>query len=207
MATKIPKKFGKFKKSFVDTLSKVSNTSRFSAFCAFPVGVSFNGQDDKEHIIVLMRKHLAAYIPQFLLIIFLLFTPSVFGSILNELVGKGNISLMLGITLFCGLMVLTVAIDTFFKWYYSVNIITDERIIDVDFVNILFHRYSEAQLERIEDVTHQPAGILSTIFDYGNVYIQTAGTKPEFIFDNVPRARDVQDTLLDLLELKQEGKI
>lgn len=87
------------------------------------------------------------------------------------------------------------------------SIITDQRIVDVDFSNVLFHRFSEAQLEQIEDVTHTVAGIWGSIFDYGTVYIQTAGSKPEFEFINIPRPRDVQDTLLDLLEMKQKGQI
>jgi hypothetical protein len=88
-----------------------------------------------------------------------------------------------------------------------VNIITSDRIVDVDFSNILFHRFSEAQLENIEDVTHSPVGVFSSIFDYGDVYIQTAGENPEFEFKGVPRPRDIQDTLFDLMEMKQNGKI
>jgi hypothetical protein len=50
-------------------------------------------------------------------------------------------------------------------------------------------------------------GLLGSIFDFGSVYIQTAAAQPEFVFEFVPRPREVQDTLLDLLELKQEGTI
>lgn len=207
MGSRIPKKFTKLNKSFLDRIEKDINSSSVSSYCAFPPGVSFNGQDDKEHIVLMVRKHPAVFIPQMLLVIFLLITPSIFSNILDEIAGKGNFALMLGITVFCLLLAVTVLVDTYFKWFYTVNIITDERIVDVDFINILYHKYSEAQLERIEDVTHRPVGILSSIFDYGNVYVQTAGSKPEFLFDSVPRARDVQDTLLDLLELKQDKKI
>jgi hypothetical protein len=49
--------------------------------------------------------------------------------------------------------------------------------------------------------------VFSSIFDYGDVYIQTAGEKPEFEFKGVPRPRDIQDTLFDLMEMKQSGKI
>jgi hypothetical protein len=45
---------------------------------------------------------------------------------------------------------------------------------------------------------------LASIFDYGNLYVQTAGAKNEFDFCNIPRPRDVQDTILDLRELRRK---
>ena len=77
--------------------------------------------------------------------------------------------------------------------------------MDIDFNGVVNHRVSETQLERIEDVSHSPVGVWATIFDFGNVFIQTAGEQREFQFENVPRPRDVQDTILDLLEEKQNN--
>jgi uncharacterized membrane protein YdbT with pleckstrin-like domain len=201
----VPKKFAKLKKSFIDRISGDVNST--ASFCAFPAGVSFNGQDSGEQIILMVRRHPAVYIPHALLFLLLLISPAFLFPIYNQILGPANLGLWLGSSLVIILFAITLAVDSYLKWYYTVNIITDERIIDVDFNNILYHKFAEAQLEKIEDVSHKPVGIFSSIFDYGNVYIQTAGAKPEFVFDSVPRARDVQDTLLDLLELKQEGKI
>ena len=207
MNTVVQKKFSKLKKTFVERISKDSNNSTFSSFCAFPPEVSFNGQDESENIILMVRKHPITFLPQILLSLVLLFSPFFLLSIFKNVLDNGSFSLWLGSSILFFLIAITIAVDSFFKWYYTVNIITDEKIIDVNFDNILFHSFAEAQLERIEDVSHKPIGIFSSIFDYGNVYIQTAGTKPEFVFDSVPRPRDVQDTLFDLIELKQEGKI
>ena len=69
------------------------------------------------------------------------------------------------------------------------------------------HSMSEAQLEKIEDVTHKQLGILGSFFDVGSVYIQTAGTAQNIEFTNVPRPRDIQDILIDMLESKQKGEI
>lgn len=204
---KIPKKFLKLKKSFVEKIENDVNYGSFTSFCAFPPGVSFSGQDEKESIILMVRKHPATYIPHFLLFLFMIIFPAILSPILSQMVGGGHISLILGINILIWLIAVTFVIDTYLKWYYTVNIITDERVVDVDFVSILYHKFTDAQLERIEDVTHKPVGIFSSIFDYGNVYIQTAGAKPEIVFDSVPRPRDIQDTLSDLLELKQENKI
>jgi hypothetical protein len=208
MKNSIPKKFSKSKKTFVDRISNDITSSAFSSFCAFPPGITFNGQDDKEDIVLMVRQHPAIFILKALLVIFLLVSPIILFPVLNSLFeGAINVALWMGGSLVFLLLAITLAADSFFKWFYSVNIITDERIVDVDFSNILYHKFAEAQLEKIEDVSHKPAGLLSTVFDFGNVYIQTAGTNPEFVFDNVPRPRDVQDTITDLLELKEENKI
>jgi hypothetical protein len=208
MNKSVPKKFSKLKATFIDRISSDVNSSPISSFCAFPPEISFNGQEDKEDIILMTRQHPAVFILKALLVIFLLFAPIILYAIFNSFFeGKMNIALWMGGSLVFVLLAITLAFDSFFKWFYSVNIITNERIVDVDFSNILYHKFSEAQLEKIEDVSHKPAGLLSTIFDFGDVFIQTAGTNPEFVFDNVPRPRYVQDTLLDLLELKEDKKI
>ncbi|KKR06445.1 MAG: hypothetical protein UT34_C0001G0486 [candidate division WS6 bacterium GW2011_GWF2_39_15] len=202
----IPKKFLKGKKSFIANLSSEAGTNRVGSFGVFPTNISFNGQDKGESVVLVVRRHPAVFIPQYFLILVLLFAPVLVLSVFRDIEGL-NFAFALGVGTLFLLLAISTAIDTFLKWYYSVNIVTDQRIIDVDFNNVLFHRFSEAQLEKIEDVSHAPSGLLSSIFDYGDVYIQTAGTKPEFEFTGVPRPRDIQDTLLDLLELKQKGQI
>ncbi len=203
----LPKKFAKSSKSFLDRLADgYSSSQNLGSFCAFPVNVNFNGQEKNEHIVLLVRQHIAALLPQLVILFFLAISPILVFVIFKEIDGIG-MGMTLGVSIFMILVTISFAVDLFFKWYYSVNIITDERIIDVEFNNILYHRFSEAQLEKIEDVSHAPAGLLSSIFDYGDVFIQTAATKNEFDFHGVPRARDVQDTLLDLLEMKQKGQI
>lgn len=207
MPITIPKKFTKLKKSFVERLSSDIGTSALSSFCAFPPGVSFHGQESKEDVILLVRRHPIVLLPQLLLSIVLLSSPFLVFPILKTVLGINNVALWMGVSILFVILAITVVIDTYFKWFYTVNIITDERVLDVNFNNILYHQFVDAQLEKIEEVSHKPVGIFSSIFDYGDVFIQTAGAKPEIVFNSVPRPRDVHDTLSDLLELKQEGKI
>lgn len=209
MPTKVPKKILAANKSFVQRIADSFDKSPVTSFVAFPQQTSFDGQDKDENIVLIIRQHLAVYIPQILLVIALIVIAVIFNvAIANlDIVASSRIAITSGTTIFFILVIMTVIFYTFIKWFYTVNIITDERIVDLDFNNILAHEYSEAQLEKIEDVTHKVNGFLGLIFDFGTVVIQTAGSQPEFEFDNVPRPRDVQDTLLDLLEMKQKGQI
>ena len=209
MPTKVPKKILAANKSFVQRIADSFDKSPVTSFVAFPQQTSFDGQDKDENIVLIIRQHPAVYIPQILLVIALIVIAVIFNvAIANlDIVASSRIAITSGTTIFFILVIMTVIFYTFIKWFYTVNIITDERIVDLDFNNILAHEYSEAQLEKIEDVTHKVNGFLGLIFDFGTVVIQTAGSQPEFEFDNVPRPRDVQDTLLDLLEMKQKGQI
>lgn len=207
MSRRIPSKFTKSKKTFVSRLADKPAPTNLGSFCAFPQKVEFAGQDKGEDVVLLVRQHPAVLIPKYLLILVFLAMPLLSMVVFRVVDQSLNFAFLFGAGLVFLLIAITIAVDTFVKWYFSVNIVTDERIVDVDFSNVLYHRFSEAQLEKIEDVSHAPMGILSSIFDYGDVYIQTAGTKPEFDFVGVPRPRDIQDTLLDLLEMKQKKQI
>ena len=207
--TVIPKKFAESGRSFVDKITQDKRKARFGTFAAFPKDVQFDGIDEAEEIVLMVRRDPASFLVQYLIILAFLFSPVFFFIVLGALGIKDGslIALGLGGSLVFLLIAFTIALDTFLKWYYSVAIITDQRIVDVDFHNVLFHSYAEAQLEKIEDVTHEVAGFMGSVFDYGNVYVQTAGATNEFEFMYVPRPRDVQDVLLDLLEMKQKGEI
>lgn len=208
-STRIPRKFAKAKQTFIGRLANDVQTKHVTSFSAFPDKVSFDGQEETEHVVLLVRQHWAAFIPQVLGVLILLLMPIIFFAFVSALGDSFGSSAAIGLggAVLFFLMAITLAVDTFFKWFYSVNLITDQRVIDVDFTNIMYHRFSEAQLEKIEDVSHSTGGVLQSFFDFGTVYLQTAGTKPEFEFNNVPRPRDIQDTLNDLLEMKQQGQI
>lgn len=205
----IPKKYSKSGKSSFAKIENDTAKPSYSSFGAFPQGVSFHGKDQSEDVILLVRRDLATFIPQYLLVFFFLMMPIIFFAFLGamDLGGAATTALGIGGSIFFILIAVTIAFDTFIKWYYSVGIITNERLVDVDFTNVLYHRFSETQLENVEDVTHAVAGTLGSLFDFGTVYVQTAGTRTEFEFDLVPRPRDVQDLILDLLEMKQKGEI
>ena len=205
----VPKKFQGVKKSFMEKLEGSVGDRVFATFCAFPNKVSFNGKDEKEEVILVIRRDLASLLPQIGFVIAFLLAPLAVIATLSALGVEGTAAIQFGLggSLIFVLIGIAAAFDTFLKWFYSINIITDERIVDVDFSNVLYHRFSEAQLEQVQDVTHKVSGILGSIFDYGSVYIQTAGTNRELEFVNVPRPRDIQDVLLDLLEMKQKGDI
>ncbi len=205
--SKIPAKYTKAGKSFIGRIENDVHASALGAFCAFPSDISFNGQDKGEDVILVVRQHPAVFIPTALLVLFLLILAFLPGVFFNSIGLEVEATLSIGAGLAFLLAAFTLAVDGFLKWFFSVNIITSSRIIDVDFENILYHRFSETKLENVQDVTHTPVGFWSSFFDFGDVHIQTAAAQGEFEFLRVPRPRDIQDTLFDLLAMKNKGQI
>jgi hypothetical protein len=85
-------------------------------------------------------------------------------------------------------------------YYLNYQIITNERIVDIDQTSLLHHRISELHLSKIEDVTAESKGIFQTFFDYGNVFIQTAGETERFEFLKVPSPTYISKMIMDLYE-------
>jgi len=92
----------------------------------------------------------------------------------------------------------------FLIWYFTVSIVTTERILDIDFLNILQKKVAETRLSKVEDVTQKSGGFFEAFFDYGNVYVQTAGREPYFLFESVPKPQQVVRIVNELLERKEE---
>jgi hypothetical protein len=83
-------------------------------------------------------------------------------------------------------------------WYLNIQIISNLRIVDIDQVGLFSRTISELFIENIEDVTSETGGIFGTVLNYGMVYVQTAGSRERFEFDNVTNAAAVEKLILDL---------
>jgi uncharacterized membrane protein YdbT with pleckstrin-like domain len=104
---------------------------------------------------------------------------------------------------------LTVAyvFESFLDWFFSVFIITDERMFDVDFVNLIYREISEANLDQIQDVTVKMGGVVRTIFNYGDILIQTASEVPNIEFEAVPHPDQVAKVLRELRVQEETEKL
>jgi hypothetical protein len=198
---KIPKKFRNLKRSFMDNIAIKNDHS----FKSFPKGLNFHGKEQDEQVILIIRSHWIVYVPQVFVSILVLVLPWILAAISLDIFKSTAIFISLLITSL--LLGGSILISTLLKWYYNVDMITDQRVVDLDFPNIMAHTMSEAQLEHIEDVTQKQLGVIGSLFDVGTVYVQTAGTAQNIEFQNIPRPRDVQEILVDLLESKEKGEI
>ncbi|MBU0998112.1 PH domain-containing protein [Patescibacteria group bacterium] len=186
------------------TLIKKDKKSLIASYLRNPKGVDFEIKDKKEKIELLLRMHPITNIKWILVSIVMIFAPVALKSfpILDFLPGNYRFIAILGWYLITTSFVL----ENILTWYFNVYIITDERIIDVDFYNLIYKDISSAEIERIQDVSYRMGGVTRTVFNYGDVFIQTAAEKPNFEFLAVPKPDKVVKLLQDLMiEEKQEA--
>ena len=81
---------------------------------------------------------------------------------------------LVSLTMLWYLGLLFFGLQSFLMWFYNVYIITNERLVDVDFVGLLSKTVNVAQLGKVEDVNYTQNGFLANLFDYGDVIVQTA---------------------------------
>jgi hypothetical protein len=184
--------------------------SLFTAYAENPVGVTFETQHEEEKVIIFMRQHFVLNLPWIGATILLLAAPFVIIPFLWTFVQvpfviPPNYSFIA--LLFWYLVTFGYALMNFIRWYYNIYIVTTERIIDIDFIQLLYKKFSEARLENIEDVTYVMVGFFATTFNYGNVSIQTAAETTQFEFTDIPRPAHVVEVISRLVgkESKKHG--
>ena len=89
-------------------------------------------------------------------------------------------------------------LERFITWYFNVYIVTDRRLIDIDFKPLFYKNVSEATYSNLEDTSFSMHNIFQTIFNYGDVLMQTAAEKTQFEFIDIPNPAKVQDIISNL---------
>lgn len=177
--------------------------SALAAFISRPKNIHFETQGKKEKIILLLRRHWVTNFSWVLTGGLLVVAPVLVQAIglLNFLPGRFQfITLLTWYLITAGYI-----FERFLNWFFNVNIITDERVVDIDFPSILYRDISSAKIGQIQDVSIKVGGFIRSLLNYGDVFIQTAGAKPEIEFEAIPRPEQVAKALDKLmLEEKKE---
>lgn len=181
-----------------------SSMNPLAAYWPLPPGVSFDVQHDDEEILLMLRQHPIVNVGWMFLTIVLILLPFgiffVFPQFFILPLTFQRVLLMAWYLVTFGF-----ALERFIMWYYNIYIITSERVIDVDFYSLLFKRVSETQHDNIEDITGASGGVVQSIFDYGDVIIQTAAEVPEIEFEKVPHPGTVSKLLSELMALAKNN--
>ncbi|MBI4033230.1 MAG: PH domain-containing protein [Candidatus Blackburnbacteria bacterium] len=174
----------------------------FSAYAYCPLGVRFENQEEGEEIVLFLRQHPIVNIPWILTTVVMVLAPLILRNfpILDFLPLNFQVVSVLIWYLLTTAFILENALD----WLFNIYIVTTQRIVDIDFFNLIQKQVSDAERVKIQDVTYTLGGVFGTLFNFGDVFIQTAGTAPNFDFHNVPKPSGVVKTLQEF-ERSKEG--
>jgi len=169
--------------------------------------VRFEGEEVGEETLFILRSHFFTNIGWILGSIFLLILPLTVLAI--PLLSKPVDIPISGPSVFLAaavwvLIITGVAYQQFLNWYFNLYILTNRRIVDIDFFGLFYRRVSTTTLANVQDITYTKAGIIQNFFDFGDIHIQTAGTHTNFEFHNIPDPEGSQKQIFDLLAAHRE---
>lgn len=89
----------------------------------------------------------------------------------------------------------------FLDYELDMWVVTNDRFVNIEQQGLFARTVAELDLWRVQDVTSEVKGILPTFFDYGDVYVQTAGVRARFVLEQVPHPHEVRKLILDMAEI------
>lgn len=165
----------------------------------------FETQEREEKIVLLLRRHVITNVKWLAVVLFLLVVPVFLDFFPFFSLFPARFQLVFVAMWY--LLISAYVIENFLSWYYNVYIITDERIVDVDFHSLMYKEVSDTKIENIQDVTFVMGGLARALFNYGTVFIQTAGERREFDFEDVPHPNRIAKILNELILEEEQEKI
>jgi hypothetical protein len=146
--------------------------SLFGSLVVSPPKTRFESQDDDEKIIILGRRHFITNLKWLSLACLAFFVPMFWGEFPMIKALDVNTSFILSIVWYSAL--LFYVIQSFVLWFYNVYIVTNERLVDVDFFGLLYKNINVTQIGKLEDVNYSQRGIFAGFFNFGDVVVQTS---------------------------------
>ena len=186
---------------------KKSSVHLFTSFCEDPEDITFENQEADEKVLLFIRKDLITNLPWItggvvFAILPLIITPIfIFFHIPTTFIPQ---KFMLLFASLYYLLLVTYFFINFITWYFNIDLVTDKRVIDIDFQGLVYKNIATTKISLVQDVSYAQIGVLRTIFNYGNVLVQTAGTIDNFIFESVPRPEDAVHIVENIIGRRNE---
>ncbi len=180
-----------------------------ASFIFYPDRVEFINRDPEEEVILLLRRHPITNLGWIVIASLMLIAPSFLPlfSLFDILPERFQTVFVM----VWYLITTAFIFEEFLSWYFHVNIITDERIIEVDFAHLIYREITDANIDQIQDVTVEIGSAARTMFNYGDIIIQTAAQIPKIEFEAVPQpdrvARILRELRLEEEIEKLEGRV
>jgi len=169
----------------------------------------FPGQRDGEEVEFFLRKHPITLLPAIFYILFMLFLPMIFYMLIVPLSLPVFLEkpyreiFFLLVTIYYGFLWIISAME-WSDYYLDILLVTNKRIMRIEQLG-LFHRIvSELELERIQDITSFVNGPIETLFNFGDLEIQTASEENKIEPKAIPHPVTVRRKIMELCEAMDE---
>ncbi|QHO63178.1 PH domain-containing protein [Candidatus Chazhemtobacterium aquaticus] len=187
-----------------EELSKKRDSAVWSAFAVTPPNLRFETQEPDEKIILLLRQHPVVNLGWIVVAVGMALMPAFWEYLPFSWL---PVRFQLATAVLWYLLVLAYVLEKFLNWYFNVYIVTDERVVDIDFHGLIHRNLAVTQIANVQDVNFVQTGGMAAIFNYGDVFIQTAAEQREFDFLRVPNPGRVVEILYMLQQEEQQEEL
>lgn len=161
----------------------------------------YPGQPSTEKTLRIVYRHIMTIFP-FIFAIFVLSILGIFGAYyLGANEEELSKSIPLGYLNIAGFLYIILLVFLFISviWIWRRNklVITNQHIVDISQAGLFNRTVATLRLEDMQDVTAKVHGPLQTIFQYGSLFIQTAGSRENFILDYIADPYDLEHYILE----------
>jgi hypothetical protein len=165
----------------------------------------FSGQQAGEEIALYLRRHPLSLVWDLRLVLLLFVGYLAALIIFSDVLAASPVAgfLMLA-TLTLAVLLGLATLWTYAVWYYDIYVVTDRRLLDFARKPLIYERRDEAQLTKLQDARVEFPNPLALLLDFGNVQVQTAGSRGTIKCSLVPHPRQVQARILQLAAAAQQ---
>jgi len=191
----------------------------FGQLDIYPPRVSFSSQNKNEKVFIMVRQHVSINFGWLFRAVLLIVLPILISLVIDFFVAQfpenfpGGVKLSeflpmeiwLVLALIYYSSIFSYMLARFIDWYFDIYLVTSERIIHSEFQILKGKTLSEAPLKNIQDVQQKIIGFFPSMFNYGDVIVQTAAEKGKFDFKSVPDPTWFMNVISDLAKLAEGG--
>lgn len=181
----------------------------FASFWQNPHGVYFDTQEANEHILLFLRRHFITNVPWIFYTFLLACLPPIVSYIFTRIDYPFTFLPATFIAAIVGMYYLVLATSSylhFLDWYYNISLITPKRVLDIELKDLVYKKISATKISLVQDINYTQTGTIRTLFNYGEVLIQTAGTQDNFYINSVPKPEVVVRIVEELIGKGREDK-
>lgn len=154
-----------------------------------------------EHLVTIVHRHpigiIAIYLEALVGVVALMALAVIVApDFLGNLSGESYRLFLGGVFMATVLLALVLFVATYI-YRQSKLLVTDKNLVQIIQRGLFIRKVSRLSMSNVEDVTAEHRGILSTIFNYGTLLIQTAGEMENFRFPWCPTPDLYADRILE----------
>lgn len=91
-------------------------------------------------------------------------------------------------------------------WYLDAWLIRATGLVDIQLLSLFNRRISELSWSQVQDVRVSTQGLLATLFNFGDVTVQSAGRSGVFELRSIPHASEVAKLISELASASQQSR-